>query len=510
MIRVLIVDDEYIMRQGLKYMINWEQEGYEIVGEATNGKEALKLIPELLPHIIICDIVMPLLDGVDFAEVVHQMYPQIQTIILSGYDNFEYVKTTLMSGVVDYILKPTLNQEELKKILARAAKRIPGYKLEPAAGVVSYERMMERYLLGHDKQLDVAKISDCFSGSCFRLYAVNIKKENEAGQNMSDVLYKKIEREMGELREVQKLIVTLREELVCVIFSYELSMNKKLMQMLENLNNALVLLCGDVLGVCSRSFHSFGELYEIYQQDIVKNVDKAFYYEEEKLLWVENHKEEVESGNLKKFDFFRYNHLLSAKQYQEALNLLSQYNESALAIQSDVYGLKNQMKNMIYHFLDFLAVPDEEKDNSRYLFFRDIGNASYESEYRKCVNDIMKQMLEMTGNNKASGDARIEKMLAYIAQNYKEDLTLEDVAEEFNFNYHYLSAYFNQQMKEGFSDYLNSLRIEQACKLLKETNHSIAQISGEVGYSEHSYFCRVFKKITGKTPSVWRRGYHED
>ena len=91
MIKVLIVDDEYIMRQGLKYMINWEQEGFEIVGEATNGAEALQCIESLAPQIIICDIVMPQLDGVDFSEAVHRMYPRIQTIILSGYDKYEYV-----------------------------------------------------------------------------------------------------------------------------------------------------------------------------------------------------------------------------------------------------------------------------------------------------------------------------------------------------------------------------------------------------------------------------------
>lgn len=76
MIKILIVDDEYIMRQGLRYMIQWEEEGYQIVGEAANGKEALERIEELKPHMILCDIVMPVMDGVDFAEVVHKMYPQ--------------------------------------------------------------------------------------------------------------------------------------------------------------------------------------------------------------------------------------------------------------------------------------------------------------------------------------------------------------------------------------------------------------------------------------------------
>ena len=128
MIRVLIVDDEYIMRQGLKYMIHWEQEGYEIVGEATNGNEALRLTEELKPHIIISDIVMSVMDGVAFTEMVHKIYPDIAIIILSGYDKFEYVKKTLTNGAIDYILKPTLNEEELLNVLEKAAQKIPGYK----------------------------------------------------------------------------------------------------------------------------------------------------------------------------------------------------------------------------------------------------------------------------------------------------------------------------------------------------------------------------------------------
>ena len=79
------------------------------------------------------------------------------------------------------------------------------------------------------------------------------------------------------------------------------------------------------------------------------------------------------------------------------------------------------------------------------------------------------------------------------------------LALRFNFNYHYLSSIFSQQMKEGFSEYLNRIRISRACELLKDTRYSIAEISEMVGYSEHSYFSRVFRKITGKTPSVWRR-----
>ena len=143
MLKVMIVDDEYIMRQGLKYMINWEQEGYEIIAEAANGKDALEILEKERPDIMISDIVMPVLNGVDFTDAVHKMYPEIQIIILSGYDKFGYVKHTLMNGVVDYILKPTLSPVELIKVLEKAAQGIPGYEKKNSSSLVNYNHLLE-------------------------------------------------------------------------------------------------------------------------------------------------------------------------------------------------------------------------------------------------------------------------------------------------------------------------------------------------------------------------------
>ncbi len=505
LLRVLIVDDEYIMRQGLKYMINWEKEGYQVVGEATNGQEALKLVEELKPHIIICDIVMPILDGVDLAEVIHKTYPHIQTIILSGYDNFEYVKNTLQSGVVDYVLKPTLNQAELKKILKHAAQKIPGYTHNQDRGTISYERIIERYLLGHDKELAIDEFAGYFTFPHFRIYGINIKKENSNGQDICSVLYKKIEREYRIFSEYEKITVLLRDELVCIIFCYQQSQSRKLLYDIEAFNKKLIVICSNLLGVCSRSFTDLKVLHTVYSQDILKNVDQAFYYEENKLLILEKEVKNDFSMDYYKFDFFKYNSFLGSKQYKEAIQMLRAYNEIALKMQMDEYGLKNQMKNMIYLYLDYLQISDDEKENCRYNSFYKIEHTIFEKDYRLCVEDILEKVTRLSGYDKTQGDNRMTKMLEYILSNYQEDLKLEDLAEEFSFNYHYLSAYFNQQMKESFSDYLNRLRIEKACGLLNEGNLSIAQISERVGYSEHSYFSRVFKKMTGKTPSMWRR-----
>lgn len=509
MIKVLIVDDEYIMRQGLKYMINWEQEGYEIVGEAATGKDALGLVEELMPHIIICDIVMPLLDGVDFSEVINKMYPAIQIIILSGYDNFEYVKQTLMNGVADYILKPALNPEVLVKTLEKASERIPGYRLQKDSGTVSYERMMERYLLGHDKELDTVRFETCFTYPGFWMYAVNIRKKNKKGQELSGVLYKKIEREVNARKDFQKLVVMLREELVCIIFCCPMHQSKGLVQLIEHLNEQLTLLCESVFGVCSRQFGKLEQVYQIYQQDIIRNVDKAFYYGDRKLVFVQEQEAPGPPPNMK-FDFFQYNYYLEEGQFQNAIRSLEQYNETALNTQMDVYKLKNQIKNMVYHFLDILRIDDEKREECRYACFKSINEAEYEASYRQAVRRVWDRLLELSGTSLSQSDERIERILNYIAQNYQDDLKLETLSETFNFNYHYLSSYFSQQVQEGFSEYLNRVRITKACQLLRDTDCSIAQISGEVGYAEHSYFSRVFKKITGKTPSVWRRSQNHE
>ena len=89
--KVVIIDDEYIMRQGMKHMLDWEKEGFQIVGEASNGQEGLEVIEKTLPNIVLADIVMPVLDGIEFSEILQKKFPEMQLIILSSYDKFEFV-----------------------------------------------------------------------------------------------------------------------------------------------------------------------------------------------------------------------------------------------------------------------------------------------------------------------------------------------------------------------------------------------------------------------------------
>lgn len=106
--------------------------------------------------------------------------------------------------------------------------------------------------------------------------------------------------------------------------------------------------------------------------------------------------------------------------------------------------------------------------------------------------------------NNSDSDPVVAQIKDYINEHYNEKPDLTDIAQEFGFNYHYISSYFNQHISEGFSGYLNTVRIEKSCDLLAETKMSISDISAAVGYSDHGYFCRIFRKLMGQTPSQYR------
>ena len=122
--KILIVEDEFLLRQGIKNLVHWEQEGFQVVGETNNRKEALQLIESLHPHLVITDIVMPIMDGIELTGIIQERYPEIKVVVLSSYSDFEYIKSAMKNGAEDYLLKPTMNPDSLLKAVQSAAAKL--------------------------------------------------------------------------------------------------------------------------------------------------------------------------------------------------------------------------------------------------------------------------------------------------------------------------------------------------------------------------------------------------
>src|SRR4051794_2715242 len=160
-----------LIRQGIKHYINWEQEGFMIVGEASNGREALKLIEATKPHIIITDIVMPIMDGEELTRIVKSKYPDIEIIILSSFGEFDYVRSTFQSGVVDYILKPKLDASALLDVLNKAVSRmsttVSNDRKEQDR--MSVNLVIDKLISGFEMEYDAELLSRVFPYDCFYL-----------------------------------------------------------------------------------------------------------------------------------------------------------------------------------------------------------------------------------------------------------------------------------------------------------------------------------------------------
>ena len=498
--RIMIVDDEFIMRQGIRFMMKWEDSGYEIVGEASNGKEALELLPALRPHIVLCDIAMPLMNGLDFIKVVHRENPDIKLIVLSGYDNFEYVRTALLGGAADYVLKPTLNPEELLKLLDKVSAQIPTLQLKRKT-VTSLEALLEQFLTGDGAEPD-GRLVHGLPYSCHRLFFLPIQYRDRRGLDLSNLLYEKTEAFLKELSGCTYIKFLLRQETLCVALNYEVKDEDRLTGALTDFADSLSLMSERMLAVLGNRYQKLGDLKKDFVTPGILEKE-GFYYKGVHLYRLE--REETVPPKTDRFDFRKFAGEVSAHQYSEAMGDLDAYICQAAAGQMPEFKLKNQAKNLLYNLIG------ETTENASKLeavcrdAFECIEGAMYSEEFLEVFHEALEHIQVIFEQEQDEQNIYIGEILDYIRKHYMEDLSLLSVATAFNFSYSYLSAYFNQYVHEGFNEYLNKIRIQRACEYLEDSGYPIAQVGLAVGYSDHSYFCRVFKKLVGEPPSAYRK-----
>lgn len=497
--RILIVDDEYILRQGIRFMMNWEEEGFEIAGEASNGKEALDMMEEVKPHIILCDIAMPVMDGLDFIKIVSRKYPRTQILVLSSYDKFDYVRQALLNGAADYVLKPTLNPEKLLSLVTSLAQKIPNFKLKRQEHA-TLNKTLENYLKEKEVLLPAPELQNFFIHSCFRLFVLPLYNREWEQMHISSVLYEKAEFYLKQMDYCKILYFLQNQETLCVVVNYGLKDEKRVLTDLEQLMEQLAQISERAFGKLGYCYRKLADL----RQDFLDTSfwDAEIFYH--KYVHLYQYQKE-ERSDMERFDFRKFTEYITDSRYQEAIDLFDSYITRAAKEQMSEEKLKNQTKNLLYNLIGNVQDRVQDLENLRKQYFDKIEKTVYIDEFMDVFQEMIEKIRYMMGTSGSSKDDYLEQILEYIQKHYKEELDLQSVANAFNFSYSYLSVYFNTHMGEGFNEYLNRIRIKKACELLTNHTYSIAQVSDLVGYSDHSYFCRVFKKITGKTPSKYRR-----
>lgn len=504
--KVLIVDDEVLIRQGIKHYVKWEQEGFEIVGEAANGKEALQLIEQKQPHIVITDIVMPVMDGEELTRIIKTDYPHIQVIVLSSFSDFDYVRSTFQHGVSDYILKPKMDGRELLKALKNAASSLTSIDFVERTphNHFSIDHIIESIMSGYPVEYDEQLIKDSFPEENFSLLHIGVHKRTEM--------------DFSQLEE--KLIATWKEYFIDIPYR-PIEKNKSGITFIVNYHtyNLSALrqkiketstFYPDFTWTFGEPFQDFKEIKRKYDDQLLKLIACRYYLPEKAVLFYDELPASPEKYDA--FDLHRFIEVFKHEQFTEAFDYLKEHIvRLANEYTKDEHEFKSFLGNIIFNITVLLGNLDYDNkglDQDKYNYFTCIN----ETENVKDAIDLLNEFLDEVNKviEKKQNDpshSNIQKLLNYIDAHFAEPLSLTDLANHFHFNPSYLSTYFSTHHRVGFNEYINEIRIEKAKELLRNGTVSISKISGMAGYSDHSYFCKVFKKKTGKSPSSYRRSF---
>lgn len=485
--RILVVDDEHLIRQGIKHFLSWEQEGFQIVGEASNGIEALQLIEETKPHIILTDIMMPIMDGEELTRIVKEKYSHIKVIILSSFGDFDYVRSTFQSGVVDYILKPKLDATILLNVLNKAINKVV------ENNIVTSFKILET----------VDENKNELNANRDNIYLLGIDLHNYKNISAQNV-QKEIEEKLLSNEDRLKFNFNLTKKNVNV---YTVELEENNCEVLEQISNDLLNKFKDLSIFISDQILEFEDI-ELRSFEVIKKMNKCRFYLP-KMKFIKENYQLIDESEIEEFSTDQFMENFNMKEYHSAFLYLEAYSDRLTnAKVKNISDYKFFYENIIFTIsvlisnldIDTITIEEEKLD-----IFSKISEATCANDVQSCLLGYLEKVRGIVIPEIQQEDTVIQQILLYIENNFHEQLNLKSVSKEFHFNPSYLSNYFATNYKEGFNEYLNKIRIGEATKLLKQSKIPISEISERVGYSDHSYFCKVFKKQKGTSPSSFRR-----
>lgn len=526
MYRLLIVDDEKQVREGLKLLLPWVEYGIEICGEAQNGKEALKMIKELSPQIILMDIQMPVMNGIELAKKIHENYSNCKFIVLSGYDDFALVRQAMKLGAVDYLLKPC-GKEEIIQILEEV---IDSFEDEIDSRIHSDEQMLllknnvlSRLLSGaisfreiRDK-LDLLEIN--LKKGPFVAVSVEILGDKSDIDEYCQVMFEAFRLFEKKLGYGNKAVVfTNSKGNICIIvqdyqgWRKEICLKETLEKCVNEIKKYLQVNCCVAVGSSVTSCRKLYESYQNAQNTIlyrtVFGTESILFYDEIQEYFADSVKYDgVDSEQFK--EIIRENDIGKLNAYIDDIMMFS----LKIDPEKEIYILKNIA-------LELIILAYQCLDEKMYINRNDVYESKNHlmSEIMFCleVEDVieklhrgLKQIIDQnTKFQKENYSKVIFDSIQYIEKYYRNpDLSLQYLADEFHVNAAYLGRVFKKETGSSFADFLNNFRIKKAENLLLSTNYKGIELAESVGFSSYNYFYIVFKKITGKKPMDIRKDH---
>ncbi len=502
MIKLLIAEDEHLERKAIKFFINklYQQE-IEIVAEVSNGEEAFLQALENKVDLVLMDIQMPKVNGLKAAEKLKEKAPEMEIIILTAHSEFDYARKSIKIGVSDYLVKPYV-EEDFKEVIDSALQKIKTQKKENEKAekllkkIQNITPVLEKEIilniiyntesslnsfLEHKNMLGV-------QGENYLFMTINYDNNTK----IEDSLYLRIREDLKNIFDGLISYNGLINSIFLIIDdNIELKMKSIDFQEFDKLikNKAKTKKREIIINKSSIS-DNFQEISEIYNQTKESAVDAQFS--------INNYPYQSEKKVFAKI--IDKNYELAQKEFNKIYNYLLQEEKNNLI----------RIKSFLRRFLVFLnrRLMEYYNEQQPFLEMQNLENEIELIDNPEGLKIYFEQILEnlvedLCNNAKEQKVEIIETVKDYINENYKEDISLEDVAEHISFSKYYLSKLFKEVEGINYKDYLIKARMEEAKKRLKKGD-KIKVVACEVGYSDRNYFSRAFKKYTGISPGKFQ------
>lgn len=520
MLKVLIVDDEFLLRRLIHVSVNWDSLGFKVVGEAGDGEEALGQIEKLQPDLMIIDINIPFINGIQLSFKVRKLYPEIKIIILTGYDEFEYAQGAIRAGVFRYLLKP-INSEELRDALLDLREEIQKVtlqrdyveRLEKEASKnfeLKKQQILTDLILGKlggspEKIQDLLKNNHIHvKKSNNRVIVIEIDECNQFHER--ELLKKGIYTISSDIFSpaMEVCIFVKDNAIICILGNDLADEHKKLcFELLRKVKEYLNCIVSIGLGECYEGIENICVSY----QEAISALNRRFIEGRGKIF--ENIASNLEPTK-KVFNINTREHIMHylRRGDHELLTkeIESLFDDATNELDKEfIQFIAMEIIAVIGGFLieNNMDINQIFKNNENYIEV--IKKQESLSALRSFIMEFLQRSILLINNKHTKMSKIVVKAKNYIEMNYaNENLSLYEIAEHIGVNPSYLSSLFKKEFKTNMIEYITKIRLTKAKELIDENIYiPFAKISELVGYNEPYYFSKCFKRKFGITPTQY-------
>ena len=480
MITIVIADDEKLIRAGIAKILRDSIDVPLEILEAKNGKEALELCQKEQPNVLITDIRMPIMDGVELMQNVSKLENKPEMIVSSGYDDFVFAKAAIQSGAHSYILKP-LDKKELVEAVEKA---IATFRvLEQKRNEESLKNILDEGRVDSSTEISGHKFENGYY--CIAINGTNIK--NILQQVLNSVDYYVLENKKGF-----ECVVIPREALY--LLESDISLNQYVIGVSNSSTNisSLRICRKQAFGAMLQSFFSKGENQNFERKP------GLYYYSE---ISTEPNFSEIDENYEK---LILKISIAELKDIQVSLKKLLSFDDE----KPEYYASK---LSYIYNKLNtnlFTRFPGYT-DNDLYLHLKaimieNIWQLKNLEEWKNCISDYLIYLSELLKKENTEHPF-IDEALEYIKTNFTKNINMAMVANQVSVNYTWFSEKFKEHTGMVFNEYLRKMRIDEACRLLLKDCYKVYEVAEKSGFGDVKYFMKTFKEETGLSPTEWKK-----